>query len=410
MKFLLTYIAGSVLASLSLAARADTSLFKRKHVDTTQQTAMNMDAVYNRPFLQMGTMPVSMGGYVEANYRYEGEQGVSTGHSFQMQRLTLFFAAAIDPRIRFLTEIEFEGGGSEIAIEFASVDVTLADLCVLRGGILMNPIGAFNQNHDGPKWEFVDRPVSMTQMLPATWSNVGFGAYGKTFADDWSIGYEAYLTNGFDESIIDNDLGRTSLAATKEQSARFLGSSNGHPLLSAKVATRHQRVGEIGLSYMGGVYNQTTAEGVTIDQARRVDVVDVDVNVGIPSLDTRIIGEWAWVFVDVPSTYSQQYGSKQMGGYVDVVQPIYRGAIFGFDKAVVNLSVRADYVDWNVGTFNETGDAIGDEMWAITAGVSFRPVAQTVLRINARTGRSTDLLGNPPARSGGILVGFATYF
>ena len=45
----------------------------------------------------------------------------------------------------------------------------------------MNPIGAFNQNHDGPKWEFVDRPISATQMLPATWSNVGFGLYGKKY-------------------------------------------------------------------------------------------------------------------------------------------------------------------------------------------------------------------------------------
>jgi len=410
MKFFLLFVCGCVLSSLLLPAQADTSLFKRKPVDTTQQAAMNMDAVYNRPFLQMGSTPVSMGGYVEADYRYERDQGVSTGHSFQMQRLTLFFAAAIDPRIRFLTEIEFERGGKEIAIEFASIDLTIADLCVLRGGILMNPIGAFNQNHDGPKWEFVDRPLAMTHMLPVTWSNVGFGAYGKTFTGPWSFGYEAYLTNGFDEGIIDNESNRTSLPATKENAERFLGSSNGHPLLTTKIATRHESVGELGVSYMGGVYNQTTSDGIDIDRARRVDVVDVDFNITLPSLATRFVGEWAWVFVDVPPTYSQQYGSKQMGGYVDVIQPIYRGALFGFERAVLNASVRVDYVDWNVGTFKETGDSIGDEFWGLTAGLSFRPVAQMVVRMNARIGRTTDLLGNPPTRSGGFQVGFASYF
>ena len=75
----------------------------------------------------------------------------------------------------------------------------------LRGGIILNPIGAFNQNHDGPKWEFTDRPISSTQMLPATWSNAGFGLFGKTYKNDWMFGYELYLSGGFDNTIIDNE-------------------------------------------------------------------------------------------------------------------------------------------------------------------------------------------------------------
>jgi len=39
-------------------------------------------------------------------------------------------------------------------------------------------------------------------MLPATWSNVGFGIFRKKYTKDWVYAYEAYLTNGFDESII----------------------------------------------------------------------------------------------------------------------------------------------------------------------------------------------------------------
>ncbi|MEQ9413903.1 MAG: hypothetical protein RIF39_08730, partial [Cyclobacteriaceae bacterium] len=37
--------------------------------DTTQ-LQMNMDAVYARPFMQVGKTPVAVGGYVEANTQY----------------------------------------------------------------------------------------------------------------------------------------------------------------------------------------------------------------------------------------------------------------------------------------------------------------------------------------------------
>ena len=30
----------------------------------------------------------------------------------------------------------------------------------LRAGIILPPVGAFNQNHDSPRWEFVDRPLA----------------------------------------------------------------------------------------------------------------------------------------------------------------------------------------------------------------------------------------------------------
>ncbi|HET7178097.1 MAG TPA: hypothetical protein VFI14_00160, partial [Chryseosolibacter sp.] len=161
-------------------AQIDSTLLRRVPVDTTV-ARLNMDAVYNRPFLSVVKTPVSVGGYVEVNWQHMGTNGVSEGHQFQMRRLTLFFATSVSSRIKFLSEIEFEDGAREINIEFASLDLEFHPLFNLRGGIVMNPIGAFNQNHDGPRWDFVDRPVSATEMLPATWSNVGLGVYGKLF-------------------------------------------------------------------------------------------------------------------------------------------------------------------------------------------------------------------------------------
>jgi hypothetical protein len=392
-----------------LFAQIDPVLLRRTSKDTTG-LRLNMDAVYNRPFIQVGKLPVALGGYVEANYQYLSENGISEGHQFQMRRLTLFVSSAISKRIKFLSEIEFEDGTKEINIEFASVDFEFAPLLNIRGGVVMNPIGAFNQNHDGPKWEFVDRPISATQMLPATWSNVGFGLYGKKFSKDWVYGYEVYLTNGFDDKIIANSENKTFLPASKENKERFEESFNGSPLLTGKIAIRNNKIGELGFSYMGGVYNKFKDDGLILDKKRRVNVFAIDFNSTLPKIQTYINGEWAWVGVDVPDTYTEQFGRKQQGGFIDFVQPILKRPMFGFDNAVLNAAVRLEYVDWNKGVFKSTGGNISDHVFSVVPALSWRPTPQTVIRLNYRYNWQTDLLGNPPKKLAGIQFGFSTYF
>jgi hypothetical protein len=399
-----------VFSMTAAFGQIDSTLLRRTPVDTSVRKSMNMDAVYNRPFLKIGKTPVSMGGYVEAHYQYLGENGIAEGHSFSIPRMTLFVASSIHRKIRFLSELELEEGGKEISLEFAAVDFNLHPMINLRGGVIMNPIGAFNQNHDGPKWEFIDRPVAMTQMLPATWSNVGAGMYGRQYIRQWAFGYEVYLTNGFNDAIVSNTLNKTFLPAAKENRERFEESSNGKLLLTAKTAVRYARVGEIGLSYMGGVYNKFQDDGLTLDAQRRVDVWAIDFNTTLPVLKTYIVGEFAFVKVDVGSQYGQQFGDRQTGGFVDIVQPVVRGDMFGYQQAVINLAVRLESVDWNRGKFAETNTNIGDDFRAIVPGVSFRPTQQTVIRVNYRYEKQRDLFGNPASKSGGIQVGLSTYF
>ena len=406
---IITIAAALLIFSSGAYAQIDQSLLKRIPTDTVNRT-MNMDAVYNRPFIGIGKLPVSLGGYMEANWQHLGTDGISEGHQFQFRRVTLFVSSTIGKRLKFLSEIEFEDGGKEIAIEFAALDIEMHPLLNLRGGIILNPIGAFNQNHDGPKWEFIDRPIAATQMLPATWSNAGFGLYGKYYNKDWMFGYELYLSGSFDNSIIDNPENKTFLPAAKNNSERFEEINSGLPLFTGKLAVKNSKVGEVGLSYMGGVYNKFQDDGLRIDDKRRVDVFAIDFNSTLPILKTFITGEWAWVKVNVPSTFTQQYGNKQHGGFIDIVQPLLKKKIFGWDKATLNLACRLEYVDWNVGKFSSTGGNIAEDIWSIMPAISFRPTAQTVLRLNYRRQQQKDILGNPPAKTGGFSFGVSTYF
>jgi hypothetical protein len=398
-----------LLCAIGGTINAQEKIVTRVPADTSK-TSLNMDAVYNRPFLALKNTPVALGGYLEANSIYSSEDGVSEGLSFQARRLTIFMSATISKRIKFLSEIEFEDGTKEIGIEFAAIDVAFYPALNFRGGIIMNPIGGFNQNHDGPKWEFVERPDVAVNLLPATWSNAGFGLYGKTHKDNWIFGYEVYLTNGFDNSIIDNEENKTFLPAAKENEDRFEESNSGKALFTGKIAIKNRKLGEIGFSYMGGVYNKFEEEGLTLDKKRRVDVFAIDFKTTIKKTGSYIVGEAVLIKVDVPDTFTQQYGTKQVGAFIDVVQPILKRKVLDWDNATLNLAARFDYVDWNVGTFNETQTDIGDNLWAITPAISFRPSAQTVFRLNYRYQWQKDILNNSAAKTATWLFGFSTYF
>jgi hypothetical protein len=397
------------IVSLNINSQTLDSLVKHTPVDTSSNV-LNMDAVYNRPFLTVDKMPVAVGGYLEANSIYSSEDGITEGLSFQARRLTIFMSASISKRIKFLSEIEFEDGTKEIGIEFAAMDVSFHPLFNFRGGIIMNPIGAFNQNHDGPKWEFIERPDVAVNMLPATWSNAGFGLFGKTYKKNWVFGYEVYLSNGFDNTIIDNEENKTFLPAAKENEERFEESNNGKALISGKVAIKNRKIGEIGFSYMGGVYNKYQTDGLILDKERALNVMAIDFNTTIGLTGTYIVGEFVMINVDVPDTYTQQFGTKQKGYFIDVVQPVLKRKILDWDNATFNLAARLDYVDWNVGTFTQTNSDIGDHLWAISPAISFRPSRQTVFRANYRYQWQTDILNNPASRKASWLFGFSTYF
>jgi hypothetical protein len=407
----------------SANGQIDSSLLKSVGPKDTVKKNMNMDAVFTRPFLKIGNMPMSIGGYLESNWQYVSTSGIAQGNQFEFRRLSLFFATTISKHIKFMSEIEYEndptgdadaakGGGFEV--EYAAVDIELHPLLNIRAGMILNPIGAFNENHDGPKWEFTDRPIAMTQLLPDTWSNTGFGLFGKQYKGHWMFGYEFYVTGGFNDSIIDNSQGKTYLPAAENNPSRFTSSASGAPMYSGRLSVRQDQVGELGLSFMSDVYNTWEIEGAQVDNKRTVNVFDVDYNTTIPKLHTKIVTEWVWIFVQIPPNYTPEYASRQFGGFIDIVQPILSRRMFGWDNATLNFAVRGEYVDWNVGNFAATGTRMYNDLWSIMPAISFRPTSSTVLRLNYRHQMQRDITGNTVGATIGFTAGFSlglsTYF
>lgn len=365
------------------------------------------DAVYNRPFIYLGKTTTAVGGYVEGNTNYFAEDGISEGFSMELRRFNIFVYSAIHKKIKFLSEVEFEHGTEEISLETALLDFEFDPAFVFRAGIILPQIGLVNANHDSPKWEFVERPLSSTELIPSTLSEVGFGLHGKFYNDNHIFSYDAYVVNGLQDGVILNEEGRTHLAGGKSEEM-FEEDNNGVPMLNGKVSYASRDAWEFGLSYYGGVYNRFRVEGTEVDDRRTLSVYAFDFTAEIKKL--KLMGELVRVNVEVPGDIDEIYSTVQQGGFFEAGYAILTKELLGFEDAKLSVHTRFEMVDFNLGTFDFSGADIGDEITALAFGISFRPAPPTVFRLNYRYHWITDNLNNPPAHLGGIQFGVASYF
>jgi hypothetical protein len=378
------------------------------HAQAAADTARRsvQEGIFNRPVVgALGR--TAIGGYVEANSNYAVEDGIGEGFTMELRRFNIFLFSSIGSRIRFISELEFEHGTAEIALETALIDVAINPSFVIRAGIILPPVGAFNVNHDSPRWNFVDRPLVSTQIIPSTLSEVGFGVHGRLAPRGFGLTYDLYATNGLGEGVILNEEGRTSLAGGKRDEA-FAEDNNGSPAFSGRLAAQHTTLGEVGVSFYTGIYNRHRIEGVSVDAARRLSLFALDGTTQVGPVELR--GEAALVALDVPPNLHELFGQRQIGAHLDASMPVWTPQWRGFPGAVLNADVRVEYVDRNVGTFSSTQGNIGDSVASFVLGASLRPVSGTVIKVNFRRQWSHDLLDNRGSQLGRFQVGFATYF
>jgi len=364
------------------------------------------NAIFMRPFIN-GESRVAIGGYLEMNVHNERNDGVDDGTSFEFQRFNLFVFSPISRIVRMLAEIEFEHGTEEINLETALVDVALAPELTLRGGIILTPIGAFNQAHDSPLWNFVDRPLVSTTIIPATFSEIGAGAHGTFLIGPVDLDYQVYATQGLAGGIVDNTLGRTSIPAGKSDEL-FGEDTNGSLALSGRLALRYEQLAELGFSAYAGAYNQPSIEGVIIDSRRDVLLAAVDYRVSTYWLEAR--GEAVYAHVDVPPGLAPQFGTRQWGAFVDLMSPVLRFPALYFDETRIEVGGRFEYLDYNAGRLTPSRRSAGDDRLRVTGCVAWRLSAATVVRANYVRDWSHDLQNASMSRIATAEIGFATYY
>lgn len=384
------------------------AFFQYNAQDTTEFSSSNIAL---RPLNQFADGKLAIGGYVEANTNYFREDGISEGISFEMRRTNLFINSQISPKIRFISELEFEHGTEEIALETALMDFQLHPLLNFRGGIILPTIGWFNANHDSPNWEFIERPLVSEHLIPATLNEVGFGFFGKYFfTEKTGITYDFYLTNGLQEGIIDYASGRTYIPGGK--TAEILSeNNNGRLFQNVRIGLTTPFINRIGIAYYGGTYNRFRIEGDQVANPLNIHLYALDFQKKWGKLN--ILGEAAWSQINLKPADVGFMGSKQFGYHVDFIYALLKKPVFGFEESVINLALRVESVDWNMDLMPLLIDptpTYGDQQTGFQAGINWRPVANTIFKFSYGRYQITDYLNNDPAILGSYQFGLASYF
>lgn len=191
------------------------------------------------------TAQLTIGGYGEATYthnfysdawnRYKSPESVSgQSHSqVDLPHVVLYLGYDFGHGWSLGTEIEFEHGGTESAVEIEDdeggeyeteverggevaleqfwIQKSFSPALNLRAGHMVVPVGATNRAHMPTEFFGVFRPVGDATIIPCTWHETGISLWGR--AGQWR--YEAMLVPGLDSDRFGRD--------------RWVGTGSGSP-------------------------------------------------------------------------------------------------------------------------------------------------------------------------------------
>lgn len=218
---------------------------------------------------------VIVGAYGELTYN----QPESKNGELDVQRLVLLFGYKFNDKAQFVTEVEFEHV-KEVYIEQAFVNYSLASNVSLRGGLMLVPFGIINEFHEPTTFNGVERPSVDNVIVPTTWREIGFGIAGRF--NDLSLGYQAYVFNGFKSTSFDGEGGVNGVLkgsnALRGGRQKGIQSSIDSPTLSVKFDYYGLPGLRLGLS---GYFGDTQAD----DDVE--DIAGANIGISMVGLDMR---------------------------------------------------------------------------------------------------------------------------
>jgi len=218
---------------------------------------------------------ITVGAYGEVTYNQpEGQNG-----ELDVQRLVLLFGYKFNDKVQFVTEVEFEHV-EEVFIEQAFINYNIASNMSLRGGLMLVPMGIINEFHEPTTFNGVERPAVDNLIVPTTWREIGVGVTGRF--NEISLGYQAYIFNGFKSTLSDGEGGVIGVLKGSNglRSGRQKGikSTVNSPTLSTKLDYYGIPGLRLGLS---GYFGKTQAE----DDVENID--GANIGISMIGLDAR---------------------------------------------------------------------------------------------------------------------------
>jgi hypothetical protein len=391
------------------------------------QRSRQVSGIATRPFLYRG-VNAAVGGYVDLEFARDFDANTTT---FTQHRFIPFIFAEISDRLHFGTEVEFEYGGpnaptrdGEVKVEFAAFDVSLARAVNFRAGALLSPLGKFNLIHDSPVNDLTDRPLVDNRIIPTTLTEAGAGLFGQLYPSETSVlTYEAYVVNGFNNSLLGYTVNAATGAITPTTNVRsargsMRGDNNPGKSLVGRVAFSPLLGIELGVSAHTGPYADAGDGRLTVAALDGIvargrwellgELATASLSVDRPTEEPRARQAFLAArgnTVGFDAAYAAAaFTTAQRGAYLQFNYHFLQGTVAGFPNSTFTGVVRLDHLDLDA-------DRDGNLQQRLSLGLNWRPIEQSAIKIDYQwnwltpAGATTSL--SPSNR---LVASVATYF
>ncbi|MEI6232613.1 MAG: hypothetical protein WCT04_06150 [Planctomycetota bacterium] len=418
---------GSIQQAKSTLQAIDETLGKKTPADKALQDApapVRSSAASGGTPLRSSSR-VTLGGYTEFSYTDRGDRIPE----FSLDRTVLDIGATISDRIKLYIEFEHETGaviesgnenGGEWELEQGYLDFSITKSINFRAGMMLVPVGRFNLNHEGFVNNFVSRPLVNRWVIPSTWFEEGVALHGDP-VDTKALGI-SYELGVYNPGVAS---GANSVEGFREirnegASPAFRGKAGAlrvvfEPARSAKWFADSFELGVSGYISNYRTPATTNTAGDTFPIAHgALSLAAIDLTYEKKNFGFR--AEAATARTSAGANEERKAQSAR-GIYTEAFyswKPCFfnEGPIAkSFKDPRLVFATRFDWVELNHGRDDAR------DLKRVTAGISFRPLSKTVIKLDyqmdfSHSGLTLDTLPDSGRgkRTDAILFGVATGF
>ncbi len=314
-----------------------------------------------------------LSGYGELEYIFRRDNGNGNGgNTLDPHRVVLNVTSELADWIGFNSELEWEHGGSDggadgsISVEQAYLDFKFAPAFNVKTGVMLNPVGAINQNHEPVNFYSSARPALDTYLIPSTWQEMGVGIHGALHP---KVDYQLMAVTGLDGTKFDGEKG------LREGRQGFGKDSNRNFAVTGRLDVRPVTNLATAVSF----YSGNSAPSGSPTAYTTLLVFDGKYRYS----DFEISGEYAHVYQDRPEVLNTEIGRHMSGYWVEgawhaLPQALKKGKLANADAV---LFARYSELTTQDGGAVEASKTSGrfDRNYT-TVGVSFMPVPSVAIK------------------------------
>ena len=321
--------------------------------------------------LKKGTQ---FGGYGELDYTFLRENGNGKGGNvFDPRRVVLYVSSELADWISFNTELEWEHGGSDgidggVSVEQAYLDFSFSPAFNVKAGVMLNPMGAINQNHEPVNFYSTARPALDTYLIPSTWQEMGIGIHG---AINPKIDYQLMAVTGLDGT------GFSAEKGLREGRQKFGQVNNRDVAVTGRLDVRPIT----NLSTAVSVYSGNSAPSGGPAAYTTIFAFDGKYRFS----DFELSGEYVHVYQDKPGLLNPEIGRNMSGYWVEGAWHVMPRMLRQGKLATADAILFARYSELNTqdgGAYDPSLTSSRFDRNYTTVGMSFMPVPSVAIKVD----------------------------